>query len=63
MNQGTKQRQLVLDTATGRVGEVMDRTNIGRYERVWLRPVGGGVEWETGADDTRPAGDEREQAA
>lgn len=59
MNQEAKHRQLVLDTDTGRVGEVMERTSIGRYERVWLRPVGGGREWTTDAAAVQPVPSEQ----
>ncbi|MFC4514198.1 hypothetical protein [Streptomyces ehimensis] len=38
---GLKRGDLVLDTATGRVGEVMDN----RWNRYQLRPLGGGREW------------------
>lgn len=52
-----------MDARTGRVGEVMDFTR----GRVFLRPSGGGREWEvkpehlrapgTGADDERGGGE------
>ncbi|MEU6061998.1 hypothetical protein [Streptomyces sp. NPDC047097] len=42
---------LLLDTAHDKVGEFR-----GECEGSWfLRPVGGGVEWETDPADTRPA--------
>lgn len=42
---------LVVDTASRRVGTLMDVTG----GTAWLRPVGGGVEWTAKADDVRPA--------
>ncbi|MEU5158811.1 hypothetical protein AB0G74_04265 [Streptomyces sp. NPDC020875] len=38
------------DTARNKVGRVMDRTR-GRY---WLRPLGGGIEWDVPVTDLRP---------
>jgi len=36
-------RTRLKDTATGRIGEVMEKNKA--YQRVHLRPVGGGREW------------------
>jgi len=57
-----RQGTTALDTATGQVGEVQQigpAYNLGPdrpRERgtVWLRPHGGGVEWEAQATDLRP---------
>ncbi|SFJ82979.1 hypothetical protein [Streptomyces pini] len=38
------------DLRDGRVGDVMDV----RPGRVWLRPLGGGREWDAKPDDIRP---------
>lgn len=54
MNQETKHRERALDTSTDRIGEVMERRGIGRGERVWLRPVGGGIEWEADGENVQP---------
>lgn len=42
---------MVRDTASGRIGVVMD--HLGTY--VQLRPPGGGREWDTRPEDLRPA--------
>lgn len=42
-------RELALDTSTGRKGEVMDRIDTSHGERIYLRPPGGGREWEVPA--------------
>lgn len=44
MNQETKRRDLARDTRDGKVGEVMDANHNGTL--LYLRPVGGGIEWE-----------------
>ncbi|MFF3555678.1 hypothetical protein ACFYXL_20000 [Streptomyces tsukubensis] len=41
----------VCDTATRRIGRVMDRTS-GLYQ---LRPLKGGIEWDADHRDLRPA--------
>lgn len=41
----TLPRELARD-AHGRLGEVMDRFSTRTGVRVWLRPLGGGREWE-----------------
>ncbi len=54
---------VALDTATARVGEVQYVGPLFAFapaakkdqDKVWLRPVGGGVEWETTADALAPA--------
>ncbi|MFJ8230719.1 hypothetical protein ACIQ9E_12285 [Streptomyces sp. NPDC094448] len=38
------------DTVRNKVGRVMDRT----HTRYWLRPLGGGIEWDVPAADLRP---------
>ncbi|MEU3598914.1 hypothetical protein ABZ714_16280 [Streptomyces sp. NPDC006798] len=38
------------DATRDKVGRVMDRT----YGRYWLRPIGGGIEWDVPAADLRP---------
>ncbi|MFE3094360.1 hypothetical protein ACFXG1_11085 [Streptomyces sp. NPDC059248] len=38
------------DVVRKKVGRVMDRT----YGRYWLRPIGGGIEWDAPAADLRP---------
>lgn len=43
-------RPLATDAA-GRVGEVMDRRTLGERHLVYLRPVGGGLEWSAPADE------------
>lgn len=45
MTQETKPRQLARDIQTGRVGEVMADPAAPTYV-YYLRPVGGGREWE-----------------
>lgn len=42
---------MALDVRSDRVGEVMETTPT----RVFLRPCGGGREWEARAEDVRPA--------
>lgn len=54
---GTAHRPLVRDTATDRIGEVMEETGSGQNARVWLRPPGGGREWTTTAEDIQPVED------
>jgi hypothetical protein len=41
-------RRLVRDLSSNRVGEVMDENRAG--DRLFLRPVGGGREWEVDID-------------
>ncbi|MFE0421532.1 hypothetical protein [Streptomyces sp. NPDC058953] len=38
------------DAVRNKVGRVMDRT----YGRYWLRPIGGGIEWDVPTADLRP---------
>ncbi|MFE0420919.1 hypothetical protein [Streptomyces sp. NPDC058953] len=38
------------DATRNKVGRVMDRT----YGRYWLRPIGGGIEWDVPVADLRP---------
>lgn len=58
-----KRGAVALDTATGRVGEIQ---HVGapfasapaarkHQDNVWLRPVGGGVEWESTVNALAPA--------
>ncbi|QDY77378.1 hypothetical protein [Streptomyces qinzhouensis] len=42
--------ETVRDTVGKRVGRVVDRT----YGRYWLRPLGGGIEWDVPAADLLP---------
>jgi len=42
-------RRLVRDLANKRVGEVMAKNITG--SRLYLRPVGGGIEWEVAVDE------------
>lgn len=46
---------LLHDTATGRLGVLMDVLG-GAF---WLRPASGGLEWEARPCDVRPADDPR----
>lgn len=41
-----KPRDLALDIRTSRQGEVMAEPNPPGRKNFWLRPVGGGTEWE-----------------
>lgn len=50
-------RRLARDNS-GRVGEVMERRTVNNQERVWLRPVGGGLEWDVLASQVEPVTDE-----
>lgn len=55
--QDQQPRPIVYDSATGRVGEVMDRISAqpgGPVTSVWLRPVGGGYEWRTDPGNVQP---------
>jgi hypothetical protein len=57
------QRRLVRDVEQNKVGEVMDENRAG--DRLFLRPVGGGVEWEVfadGVEDVDPAQPHREMS-
>ena len=50
-------RRIVLDSGTGRVGEVMDEIRAhpnGPVLGVYLRPVGGGYEWRAEPADVQP---------
>lgn len=50
----TERRELALDTATGRIGEITHtRRENGVVVEIWLRPRGGGVEWSPGPDNVR----------
>lgn len=49
-------RTRLKDNSTGRVGEVMEVNKA--YERVHLRPVGGGKEWSTYASSLEPPADQ-----
>ena len=51
---GTAPRELVLDAATNRVGEIMDTVSTSHGDRVYLRPRGGGREWTTTLDAISP---------
>jgi hypothetical protein len=51
--------ELVLDESSGRVGVVMDVLD----GRVYLRPPGGGTEWEADPRNVRAAGPEEELRA
>ncbi len=46
MNQDTKSRQLARDVRNGREGEVMATPDPPGRRNYWLRPIGGGREWE-----------------
>jgi hypothetical protein len=54
---------VALDAATARVGQVQHIGPLFAFapapkkerDKVWLRPVGGGVEWESTAGDLAPA--------
>lgn len=46
-------REQVCD-ASGRIGEVMMRLSYQSGDRVWLRPPGGGREWDVLADSVTP---------
>lgn len=54
-------RELVRDMASNRIGEVMERRRIGLVERVWLRPRGGGLEWDVPADQVQPVSSSEQQ--
>lgn len=57
---GRTGRRLVFDTATNRIGEVMAQTRAradGPVISYWLRPVGGGIEWQTRPDAVQPVAD------
>ncbi|WP_243745207.1 hypothetical protein [Streptomyces hainanensis] len=41
---------LARDTSRGEIGRVVDR----QAGRVWLRPVGGGREWDVRQEDVEP---------
>jgi hypothetical protein len=43
---------VVVDEATGRRGTVADTTLSATY--VYLRPIGGGIEWRARREDIRP---------
>ena len=45
---------LARDVARDAVGCVMDRQS----DRVWLRPVGGGREWDVSVDQVEPVTDD-----
>jgi len=49
---------LLHDTATGRLGVLMDVLG-GAF---WLRPASGGLEWEARPCDVRPAADDQRPA-
>lgn len=42
----TRQRQLARDTRSNRVGDVMAEPSPASYGKYWLRPPGGGCEWD-----------------
>lgn len=63
MNQETKHRELALDTATDRVGEIMDTVDTTHGKRVYLRPAGGGREWSTDEKNVQPMPGKGETAA
>ena len=58
-----KRGAVALDTANARVGEVQHVGPLFAFapavnrdrDKVWLRPVGGGVEWESTVGDLAPA--------
>lgn len=45
-------RTRLKDTTVGRVGEVMEKSK--DYHRVYLRPVGGGLEWTADVGSLEP---------
>lgn len=45
--------QLVLDTGRNHIGTIMEA----HWGLLWLRPPGGGCEWECARDDVRPLRD------
>jgi len=53
LDHGLIHRAPLLDTTTGRVGELMDVALASH--RVWLRPIGGGREWSADVGGLRPA--------
>jgi hypothetical protein len=50
MNQETKHRDLARDTRDGKVGEVMAEPGQASRHHYYLRPVGGGLEWDVRAE-------------
>ncbi|MGV9312848.1 hypothetical protein ACWDR0_11710 [Streptomyces sp. NPDC003691] len=42
--------ETVRDVPGKRIGRVVDRT----HTRYWLRPIGGGIEWDVPADELEP---------
>jgi hypothetical protein len=54
LDHGLTPRARLLDTATGRTGELMEVTGKGHLRRAWLRPVTGGTEWSTSVGSLRP---------
>lgn len=55
LTHGLYHRARVLDTTTGRIGEVMDVISTSHGDRAYLRPSGGGKEWSTSVGSLRPA--------
>lgn len=47
----TARRRLVRDLQQNKVGEVMDKNREGTV--LYLRPVGGGIEWEAPANEVQ----------
>lgn len=43
--------QIMLDTRTGRTGVLMAILEIGEQELAFLRPQGGGIEWDADPGD------------
>lgn len=54
------QRRLVRDVEQNKVGEVMDENRAG--DRLFLRPPGGGIEWEAAAGDVEDLNPAQPQA-
>jgi hypothetical protein len=54
LDHGLTPRARLLDTTTGRTGELMEVTGQGDLRRAWLRPVAGGTEWSTSVGSLRP---------
>ncbi|MEV5511095.1 hypothetical protein [Streptomyces orinoci] len=50
---------LAMDNARGRIGQVMDHLE----NRIQLRPVQGGLEWDATLEDLRPATPSEELSA
>lgn len=52
-----RRRQLARDKRTDRVGDVMAEPSDASYGKYWLRPPGGGYEWDVPAEYIELLGD------